>query len=115
MNLSKKKNLAKRTFGVGKDRLIFVESRLDEIKEAITKQDIRDLYKNGAIIIREIKGRRNMHKRKSRSVGKIHKKVGRRKRDYINLTRKLRKYSRSHLVAGKISKDNLKEINKQIR
>ena len=35
MNLSKKKKLAKKTFNVGEDRIVFLESRLDEIKEAI--------------------------------------------------------------------------------
>ena len=58
MNLGKKKQLAIRTFGVGKERIIFVKSRLEEIKEAITKQDIRELYREGAIRIQEPKGRR---------------------------------------------------------
>ncbi len=54
MNLRKKKALAARTFGVGLSRIEFLEPRLDEIKEAITKQDIRDLYKDGAIRIKNI-------------------------------------------------------------
>ena len=55
MNLAKKKSLAARVFGVGKSRVVFAKSRLNEIKEAITKQDIRDLKKDGAITILEIK------------------------------------------------------------
>ena len=43
MNLQKKKELAARTLTIGKDRIMFNTSRLDEIKEAITKQDIKDL------------------------------------------------------------------------
>ncbi len=40
MNLSKKKLLAVKTLRVGKERITFSPSRLDEIKEAITKQYI---------------------------------------------------------------------------
>ena len=58
MNLNKKKELAKRTFNVGEERIVFVESRLKDIKEAITKQDMRDLRQDKAIIIKEKKGRR---------------------------------------------------------
>ena len=50
MNLSKKKKLAAKVFGVGKERIVFAKSRLNEIKEAITKQDIRDLKNDGAIL-----------------------------------------------------------------
>ncbi len=58
MNLEKKKKLAARTLNVGKERIIFLKSRLEEIKEAITRQDIKDLHKDGAIIIKEEKGRK---------------------------------------------------------
>ena len=53
MNLRKKKELIARTLKVGKDRITFVESRLEEIKEIITKQDVRDLVADKAIIIKE--------------------------------------------------------------
>jgi len=65
MNLRAKKQLAANTLGVGKGRIIFVNERLEEIKEAITKQDMRNLQKDGAIIIREVKGRsKNVNKHK---------------------------------------------------
>ena len=41
--LDRRKDLASRVLGVGKRRIIFDSSRLSEIKEAITKQDIKDL------------------------------------------------------------------------
>ena len=95
MNLRKKKQLAKNTLGIGENRIVFVKPRLDEIKEAITKQDIRDLVKSGAIIIKKIKGRKTVVKRKRRrGTGKIRMKVNTRKQDYVILTRKLRKYVR---------------------
>ncbi len=64
---------------------------LAEIKEAITKQDIRDLLKSRAIIVKEIKGKLKRVKRKTRRrEGSLKKKVKRTKKDYMAITRKLR-------------------------
>ena len=116
MNLSKKKLLAVRTLKIGKERIMFMQSRLNEIKEAITKQDIRDLVKEGAITIKEIKGRLKNKKRKTRrSTGNIRKKVNTRKKDYVALTKKLRTYVEYLETSGKISKDEKKELRKRIR
>jgi len=115
MNLSKKKKLAKKVFGVGKDRIVFLESRIEDIKNAITKQDIRDLEKSGAIIIKEKKGRKKIRKKKNKSVGNVRKKVRKRKRDYIKITRKLRKYLFELYSQGKISKKDFNEIRKRIK
>lgn len=43
MNVKNQKNLAARLFGVGKKRIYFNPLRLDEIKKAITREDIRKL------------------------------------------------------------------------
>lgn len=115
MNLKKKKELAKRTFNVGEDRIIFVKSRLDDIKEAITKQDIRDLKQDKAIIIIEKKGRRKIKKRERKSRGNIRKKIKGRKKDYIILTRKLRKYVSEMKNQGKISEKEAEELRKKIK
>lgn len=115
MNLSKKKELAKRTFGVGEDRIVFVESRLNDIKEAITKQDMRDLRQDKAIIIKEKKGRKKVIRKRRRSTGNIRKKINTRKRDYVILTRKLRKYVSEIKNQGKISKEEVNDIRKKIR
>jgi len=75
MRLEKKKQLAARSLNVGSTRVIFNTQRLSEIKEAITKQDIKDLKNSGAILIREKKGRRKNKKRKiRRGVGSVRKK-----------------------------------------
>lgn len=116
MNLSKKKAIAVKTFGVGKERIVFVKSRLEEIKEAITKQDIRDLFESGAILIKPKKGRKKVERKKTkRTDGKIRKRINKRKQDYVKLTRKLRKYSSELKNLGKISREELKEIRKKIR
>lgn len=112
MNLRSKKELAARTFGVGKKRILFIESRKDEIKEAITKQDIRDLAASGAIIIKEIKGRKKIRKNGRRSTGNIRQRVNKRKKEYVILTRKLRNYLKS---VPKIDKEEIKKIRKKIK
>ena len=115
MNLGKKKELAKRTLGAGKEKIVFVESRIEDIKEAITKQDIRDLYKEGAILLKEIKGRRKIKKKQRRSKGNIRKMVKTRKKTYVTLTRKLRAHVSGLKKRGEISKKDFEEIRKKIR
>ena len=116
MKLDKKKNLAARTLGVGKGRILFVKERLNEIKEAITKQDIIDLKKDGAIVIKEVKGRRKVIKRKKqRKDGKVKLKVNVRKRNYIIMTRKLRAHLKHLKAQGEISKEDFTDLRKKIR
>ena len=116
MNLRKKKELAAKTFKVGKERLVFLKPRLEEIKEAITKQDLRDLLKDGAIVIKEIKGRKTVEKRKRRrGPGKVRKVLNKRKEEYMILTRKLRKHVAELKKQGKISREEVVEIRKKIR
>lgn len=114
MNLKKKKKLAARTLHVGTDRIVF--SRVDEIKEAITKQDIRELFNSGAITIKQEKGRKKKEKRKTRKkAGKIKMRVNTRKQEYVKLTRKLREYVRQLLFQSKIDKEQYKILRKQIK
>ena len=115
MNLSKKKKLAKRTLNVGEDRIVFLQSRLEEIKDAITKQDIRDLLKSGAIIIKEGKGRKKVETHKSRSVGNVRRKAKNKKREYMILTRKLRKYLKGPKAKENLSKGDIIDLRKKIR
>ena len=116
MKLGKKKSLAARTLKIGKSRIVFLRSRLEEIKEAITKQDIKDLVKEEAIIIKEISGKRKSEKKKkTRGTGKIRKKVNVRKRTYVIMTRKLRRYVAEMKKQGKLTKEEATEIRKKIR
>jgi len=112
----KKKELAAKALKVGKDRIKFVRVRIDEIKDAITKQDIRDLVDSGAIIVKPIKGRRkNVKRRNKRGTGKIKKKVKKRKQEYVKTTRKLRHYVKTLKTQGKINKEEEKSLRKEIR
>ncbi|HLC77887.1 MAG TPA: 50S ribosomal protein L19e [Candidatus Nanoarchaeia archaeon] len=116
MNLRKKKLLAMKALNVGKERIVFVKSRLDEIKEAITKQDIRDLHKEGAILIKNVQGRKTVKQtKKKRGSGKIRKKLNKRKENYIKLTRKLRKHASDLVKSSQLTREELIEVRKGIR
>ena len=114
--LDKRKELASKVLGVGKGRIKFDESRLAEIKEAITKQDIRDLAAEGIIRIKEVKGRKTKKKRKTRKgVGKVKKKIKKRKQEYVKLVRKQRKHLKELKKQGKIESEEYSELRKKIK
>jgi large subunit ribosomal protein L19e len=116
MNLANKKVLAAKVLKVGKNRIYFNEENLKEIKEAITRQDIQDLHKAGAIQIKEVAGRKKVEKRKHRRrTGKIKKKVNTRKQEYVIITRKLRTFLKYLLKTGSVDKETYRETRKQIR
>lgn len=116
MQLGKKRELTARTLKVGKEKVIFNKERLDEIKEAITKQDIRELLRSNAIFIKEKKGKKKIKKRKTRRRdGSIKKKVNTRKRDYMTITRKLRAFVAEVKKKKIITNDEFRKLRKEIR
>ncbi len=116
MNLRNKKELAARTFNVGKNRIVFLDSGINEIKEAITKQDMRDLKNEGAIIIKNVGGRiSGKTGSRRRKYGKIKMIVNTRKRDYVIITRKLRKYADEMFKSGKISREEFYKARTKIK
>lgn len=116
MNLAKRKELAAKVLGIGKNRVVFAKENLAEIKEAITRMDIIDLHKSGAIRIREIKGRKKIVKRRHRRrIGKVKGKIVDKKTEYVIITRKLRKFVRGLVRTRKISKERNREIRREIR
>jgi len=116
MQLNKKKELAAKVLGIGKDRIIFMPASLSEIKEAITRQDILDLQKAGAIQIREIRGRKKFIKRKHRrGIGKVEQRVPEKKKVYMLLTRKLRGTARGLLAMKKITVEQYQGIRTMIK
>lgn len=116
MKLEGKKKLAARTFDVGTDRIVFNNERLAEIKEAITKQDIRDLAQSGAIHVKEIKGqRKNERSRSRRRAGSIRKKVRDRKGEYVMFVRKLRAYLAELKKQEVITAKETLQLRKELR
>ena len=116
MKLENKKDLVARTLGIGKKRIIFNKERLNEIKEAITKEDVKQLVGDGAIMIREIKGRKKAQKRNNRRrAGSVKKKVNQSKREYIIMVRKLRAYIAELKRKELINNVAYRELRKQIK
>jgi large subunit ribosomal protein L19e len=116
MKLDTKKHLAARTLKVGIRRISFNQARLEEIKEAITKQDIKDLLNDKAITIKEISGRKTIKKRKTRRrVGSKKQNVKSKKRIYMTITRKLRSYLSYLKKVGKIDLEKFTQLRKEIR
>jgi large subunit ribosomal protein L19e len=116
MKLDKKKELAAKVLKVGKGRICFKSENLSEIKEAITKQDIKDLAKQGIITIKPIKGRKKIKKRETkRRAGKIKKRVKKRKQEYVKITRKLRSYIKELTKQNKMDKEEYRDLRKKIR
>ena len=75
MNLKNKKRLVQSLLGIGKKRIKFDPEKLSEIKEAITKKDIKGLINTESIILKQKKGHSRVRARKIL----IQKRKGRRK------------------------------------
>jgi large subunit ribosomal protein L19e len=116
MNLTKKKELAAKALKVGKNRIRFDVESLNQIKEAITKEDIKGLSVEGIISVKPVKGRKKVTKRKTRrGPGKIKKKVNNRKQVYVKITRKLRAYIMRLRDKRIIESDLYWDLRKRIR
>ncbi len=116
MKLEHKKAFASKVLGVGKARVVFNTARLSDIKEAITRQDIRELVAQGAIMINDPRGRKTVVRRQSRRrAGSIRKKAVDTKRQYIIITRKLRAYLAHLKIQGKIEQSEFEQLRREIR
>jgi ribosomal protein L19E len=115
MNLRKKKKLVGKVMKISSERVIFNESRLNEIKEAITRQDILDLIKDKAITIKKVAGRKTKEKGGRRRGGSRRKKIRARKTNYIIKVRKQRKYVDNLKQQKKISGKKYIELRKKIK
>jgi len=94
MKIRSIKRIAAKKIGIGKNRVWLNPLRINEIKEAITNQDVNDLIKDGAIKAKAIIGRKTRKKRSKtrRGAGKIKMTVKRSKKRYMMRIRKLRKF-----------------------
>lgn len=116
MKLEGKKAFIAEVLGVGKGRIVLNSTRLQEIKESLTRQDIRDLYAQGAILVKDPRGRKKVEKRTiRRKMGSIKKRPINTKRKYMHLTRKLRAFIAHLRIQGKLTDEKYKKIRTQIR
>lgn len=124
MALKTQRRLAAEILGVGINRVKFMPEKLNEIKEAITRKDIEELIKEGAIKKKPIKGykrragrkrQKRYRKGRKRGPGKIKKKIINRKRNYIILIRNLRRYLKDLKNKGVITPSQYRLLRKQAK
>ena len=115
MTLKNKKKLVARILGIGKGRIVLNDMMKDELKEAITREDIRDLIRQGAIKIKQGKGRITKIRSRKRGFGKIRRNIKERKKEYMKITRRLRNYVKNLKVKGKITRELYHNLRKRIK
>lgn len=120
MKLDKKKRLVARTLNLGLKRVKLDPDRHDELKEAITRQDIRDLVKTGVIRVREKKGKKKGRKGKGGRRWGRKRRIKRKKKTMnrrisIDSIRKLRKYIRELKRQGRLDVRQFSMLGKKIK
>ncbi len=116
MNLEKKKEIIAKMLGVGKGRVRFNHERITDIEDAVTKQELRSLIKDGAISILSVKGQTTKKEVKRRGYGsRKGKKTARmgKKERWVRQVRALRNYLRA--VKGQITNDKYWEAYRKIK
>lgn len=117
-NLRLQKRIAAQLLKVGQSKVWIDPTKIDEVKDAITKADIRKLIQKGYIkkkpakvkMKKEKKARRGPGKRKGSKHAKISK-----KRYWINTVRPLRRFAKQLKEEGKIDNQTYKKLYKWIK
>ena len=127
MNIRNQKILAAKVAGVGLDRILLVPERVSEIKDAITKADIRALIKSGAIKISDAKtpSRVRAKARHAQQLRGRRRGSGKRKgalsarapakREWINKIRLMRNVLSTLKDQGKLSQATYKDIYRKAK
>lgn len=127
MNLASKKAIAAKILKVGVNRVWFDPDRLDEIKDALTKADIRKLIKDFAIQAKPVKSisrgrarKKLEQKRKGRRKGPGSRKGKRtarlsKKRAWIQRARPQREFIKMLREKGLITKKTYRMIYAKIK
>lgn len=99
------RRIAADILSVGQKRIRFVQSQLSEIKNAMSRDDVRNLIEKKAIVVLPKKGRKKKEKRKKRGEGsrKGSKSGADRKKEWMARVRSQRKLL-SYLVDNNILK-----------
>lgn len=117
MNLKTQKRLAADILGVGKNKIWLDPDNQDEIADAITRQDIRELINQGMIKKKKEKGQKVKKKKSRQNTGSRKGAEGARtnkKRRYIRKVRAQRKFIKELLSEDKISEETYKDLYKKI-
>jgi len=116
MKFKTQKRLAAEMLGIGVRKVWLDPLMLEEIKQAITKADIKDLIKDKAIRVKQSRKKKiKNERRKRRGRGSVKKSIAKRKATYVKKIRKLRKYLKEEKEKKTISKEDFKELRKMAR
>lgn len=126
VNLRSKKELVARTLGVGVNRIKFDPNYLDDITDAITREDIRSLVTARTILIKKKEGtsrgrfrvKHEKVKKRGRGKGSMKgKKTARtgKKEAWVRKVRTLRKHLKIMRDREEISKDKFKLLYRRIK
>ena len=126
VNLRAKKELAARTLGVGVGRIRFDPNYLDDIADAITREDIRSLMTARTILIKKKEGtsrgrfriKHEKSKKRGRGKGSMEGKMTARtgkKEAWVRKVRTLRKHLKIMRDREEISKDKFKLLYRRIK
>lgn len=127
MNLKLQKKLASKIAKVGKNKIRLDQKAGEELKEAITKEDIRSLINEGVIQIKDSKGisrgrarKSHLQKKKGRQRGHGKRKGSKNartdlKRTWINHVRSQRKLLKELKDQSKLKEGTYGEIYKKIK
>jgi len=116
MIMENQRRLAAEIMNVGKGKILFDKNKLEDIKKAITRLDIKDLIKEGTIKVRpNKKSRKKIKKKIRRGVGSRRMQPRMRKTKYIFKIRKLRKYIQRLLNEKVIDKSEKKQLRKMAK
>ncbi|MDD5332035.1 MAG: 50S ribosomal protein L19e [Candidatus Nanoarchaeia archaeon] len=127
MRFGPQKRIAARVLGVGRNKVKFNQDRLEDIKEALTKADIRGLVKEKAVyksgknsqsrskarkrLLQKKKGRQHGHgSREGRIGGRINK-----KRVWMNKVRSQRKIIKGVKEKNQIKNEDYKQLYSKIK
>ncbi|MBS3167833.1 50S ribosomal protein L19e [Candidatus Woesearchaeota archaeon] len=127
MNLRSKKEMVARLLDIGLGRVWFNPEKSNEIKEAVTKEDLRGLISNGVILVKPKRGisrsrirKRIIQKRKGRRNGPGNKKGKEtarlsRKQNWMNSIRAQRDLVSSLVTDQKISRETYRHLRVKSR
>ncbi len=127
MNVKNQKKLAARLLKVGKRRIVFDSAKLTEIKEAITKKDLRALIAGKSVKLKPLKSHSRsrtrkviIQRRKGRRKSKGSKKGSKyakitRKRQWMDRIRTQRKFIKSLKSKNLISKRNFRDVYYKVK
>jgi len=110
------RRLAAEILGVGENKVLFDKNNLEDIKKAITRFDIKELIKEGAIKVRiKKKSKKSAKEKTRRGTGSRRIRPLMRKEKYIHKIRKLRKYIQRIFDQKIIDKNEKKKLRKMAK